>query len=140
MKLKQLLFIFLLIIGVQHSYGQTYKFLTTGFSVSEKSVKGVWGDWSSIEKASIIITLDEKKNRVVVYSQEVQLYSILEYKEKVENDNEIVYTYICSDNNGKPFTLSIFIRKNQDNRKQLYIYEKSRVIMYNIINYNDDKK
>lgn len=140
MKLKQLLYILLVSVGIQQSHGQTYKFVTTGFSVSEKTDKGKWGKWSDLQKASIVITVDETKNRIVIYSQEIQLYNILEYEDKVENDNEIVYTYICSDNDGKPYTISIFIRKNQGNRKQLYIYEKKRVILYNMKNYKDDLK
>lgn len=133
MKLK-LIFI-LLLFGMHHSHGQTYKFLATGFSVMEKNTSGKWGKWSELQKASLVITLDTNKNRIVVYSQEIQLYDIVDYGDKEENKTDIIHTFECADSDGVPFTISIITRKNQGNRKQLYINQKDFIIMYNIVNY-----
>jgi hypothetical protein len=114
---------------------QVYRFLATGFSVSERSDKGKWSPWSETEKANIIVTLDTKKNRIIIYSQEIQLYQIVNYQPAEENDHDLIYAFSCSDEDGHPFTISIITRKNQGNRKQLYIAQKDYMIMYNIVNY-----
>ncbi len=129
--------IFLILIGIQQSYSQTYKFITTGFSVLEKEKSGSWGKWSAIEKSSIMVTLDTNKNRIIVYSQELQLYNIISYSEKEENENDLIYGFTCEDSDKMPFTVSIITRKNQNNRKQLYINQKNVIVVYNIENYID---
>jgi len=136
-RLKKLFFFLFLIFGLQHGYSQSYKFLATGFSVLEKDDKGNWGKWSELQNSSIVITLDTTKNRIVIYSQEVQLYDIIEYQNKEENNDDLIYPFTCKDDNGMPFTISIITRKKQDNRKQLYINQKNIIVVYNIVNYVD---
>ena len=70
-------FLFLL-LGLQQSYGQNYKFKTTGFSVLEKTEKGKWGKWTDLDLVNILVSLDTNKNRIVVYSQIIQLFEIKE--------------------------------------------------------------
>jgi hypothetical protein len=138
--MKQLRFLFFgifLFLGIQNSYSQTYKFITTGFSVLEKTKTGSWGKWSDIEKTAIMITLDTNKNRIIVYSQEIQLYNIISYADKEENDKDLIYGFTCEDTDKLPFTISIITRKNQNNRKQLYINQKNVIVVYNIENYFD---
>ncbi len=135
MKFKFVFFVFFLTFGVQQAQGQVYKFLTTGFSVMEKNAKGNWGKWSELQKASIIVSLDTDKNRIVVYSQEIQVYDIVDYHEKEENDKTLIYGFDCKDQDGAPFTISIITRKNQNNRKQLYINQKDVIVVYNIVNH-----
>ncbi len=132
-KLRFYLLLFILMAIPGHS--QTYKFLSTGFSVMERNDKGDWGKWSDLQETSLIITLDTTKNRFVIYSQEIQLYDILSYEAKEENENDLIYPFTCKDDDGVPFTLSIITRKKQDNRKQLYINHKNFIVVYNIVNY-----
>lgn len=139
-KIKVLLIIAYLVFGIQQSNGQVHKFVTTGFSVLEKNEKGKWGKWSDLQKASIVITLDTNKNRIIVYSQEIQLYEILNYHDKEENENDIVYPFTCKNDDGDSFTISIITRKKQKNRKQLYIAHKKAIVLYNIINFPGKKK
>jgi hypothetical protein len=106
----------------------------------EKNQKGKWGKWSDMEKAKIIISLDTNKNRIIVYSQEVQLYNILEYSEKIENEDDIIYNFVCEDNDKLPFTISIITRKKQENRKQLYINQDNVIVVYNIENFLEKDK
>lgn len=129
-----------MIFGFQKSYSQVYKFQTTGFSVLEKNNKGKWGKWSDLENTSVVISLDTNKNRIIIYSQEIQLYQINNYEELQENDNDEIYSFSCQDVDGQPFTISIITRKKQANRKQLYINQKDVIIAYNIINLIDDGK
>ena len=68
-QLKTLVISLFLVLGLQQSYGQVYKFQTTGFSVLEKNEKGSWGKWSDLQNVNLMVTLDTNKNRIVVYSQ-----------------------------------------------------------------------
>ncbi len=124
-----------LCLGLNRSYSQTYNFKTSGFSVLEKDEKGKWGKWSDLDLVNIFVTLDTNKDRIVIYSQIVQLFEITDYLPVEENETDIVYTFSCKDNNGEDCTLSIITRKKQGNRKQLYINYTDRIIVYNIINY-----
>lgn len=139
MSLKKIYLIAILFIGFQTAFSQSYKFLTTGFSVMEKDENGKWGKWSDLKDVAIVVTLDTTKNRIIIYSQEIQLFDILNYEAKEENDTDLIYPFACKDDDGVPFTISIITRKNQENRKQLYINQKNVILMYNIINFIDKK-
>ncbi|MBG6187628.1 hypothetical protein [Flavobacterium sp. CAN_S2] len=133
-KKKKYIILLFLILGFQHSYSQNYKFKTSGFSVLEKNEKGKLGKWSDLNLVNILVTLDTSKNRIVVYSQIIQLFEIIEYQPTEENDTDIVYSFTCKDNEGVDCTVSIITRKKQENRKQLYINYDNRIIVYNIFN------
>lgn len=133
-KTKIYIVLLFLMMGLQHSFGQNYKFKTSGFSVLEKTEKGKWGKWSDLDLVNILVTLDTDKNRIVVFSQIIQLFEIIVYQPVEENDTDIVYSFTCKDNEGVDCTVSIITRKNQGNRKQLYINYEDRIIVYNIFN------
>ena len=128
------LFFIFLGLGWQQSSAQVYKFSTTGFSVLEKNEKGKWGNWSELELTKMIVSLDTNKNRIVIYSQIIQLFEIVEYQPVSENESDLVYSFSCKDNDGVACTLAIITRKKQDNRKQLYINYGNQIIVYNIFN------
>ena len=135
-KIKIIIVLVVLVMGLQHSYSQTYKFKTSGFSVMEKDQKGKWGKWSDLNLVNILVKLDTDKSRIIVYSEIIQLFEIIEYQPLEESETDSVYTFTCKDNNGDDCTLSIITRKKQDNRKQLYINYDNRIIVYNISNYH----
>ena len=136
MKIKIIIVLVFLAMGLQQSYSQTYKFKTSGFSVMEKDQKGKWGKWSDLDLVNILVKLDTDKSRIIVYSEIIQLFEIIDYIPLEENESDSVYTFTCKDNNGDDCTLSIITRKKQDNRKQLYINYDNRIIVYNISNYH----
>ena len=133
-KTKLYIILLFLGLGLQQSYSQNYKFKTSGFSVLEKNEKGKWGKWSDLDLVNILVSLDTNKDRIVIYSQIIQLFEIIDYQATEENDTDIVYSFTCKDNNGEDCTLSIITRKKQDNRKQLYVNYENRIIVYNIFN------
>ncbi|WPO77305.1 hypothetical protein [Flavobacterium sp. KACC 22761] len=124
--------ILFLIFGLQKVQSQSYHFKTSGFSVLEKNERGKWGEWSDLDLVNLSVVLDTNKHRIVVYSQEIQLFNILDYIEREENDTDITYSFMCKDNDGKECKLSIITRKKQDFRKQLYINYDDHIIVYNI--------
>ena len=127
-----ILFLFLG-FGLHQSYSQSYRFKTSGFSILEKNDKGKWGEWSNLDLVNLSVVLDTDKHRIVVYSQEIQLFNIIDYIAREENDTDIVYSFICKDNNGVDCKISIITRKKQDYRKQLYINYDEHIILYNIV-------
>jgi len=134
-KIKLILILVFLALGLDQSYGQTYKFKTSGLSVMQKDQKGNWGNWSDLSLVNILVKLDTDKSRIIVYSEIIQLFEIIDYIPLEENETDSIYTFTCKDNNGEDCTLSIITRKKQDNRKQLYINYEDRIILYNIFNY-----
>lgn len=124
-----------LFFGLNHGFSQAYKFKTTGLSVSVKEGKGKFGDWSDLKPVSILVNLDTNKNRIVIYSEVIQLFEIIESLPVEESSTNLVYPFVCKDNNGEDCTLSFITRKNQDNRKQLYVKYEDRVLAYNIVNF-----
>ncbi len=135
-KIKLILILVFLAFVVNQSYGQTYKFKTSGLSVMEKDQKGNWGKWSDLSLVNILVKLDTDKSRIVVYSEIIQLFEIIDYIPLEENETDSVYAFTCKDNNGEDCTLSIITRKKQDNRKQLYINYDNRIIVYNMSNFS----
>lgn len=135
-KIKIIIVLVFLLMGLHQSYSQTYKFKTSGFSVMEKDGKGKWGKWTDLDLVNILVKLDTDKSRIIVYSEIIQLFEIIEYIPLEENETDSVYTFTCKDNNGDDCTLSIITRKKQDNRKQLYINYDNRIIVYNISNFH----
>lgn len=131
--LRTYIFLLFLALGFQQAQGQTYHFKTSGFSVLEKNERGKWGAWSNLDLVNLSVVLDTNKHRIVVYSQEIQLFNIQDYIEREENDTDITYSFICKDNDGRECKLSIITRKKQDYRKQLYINYDDHIIVYNII-------
>ena len=119
-------------LGLQQSYSQTYQFRTSGYSILKKNENGKWGKWSDLSLVNILVTLDTNKNRILVYSQNIQLYEILTYQPESESESDLVYSFTCKDNDGIDCTVSIITRKKQENRKQLYITYNDHVIVYNI--------
>ncbi|HQK40872.1 hypothetical protein C3L50_05090 [Flavobacterium alvei] len=135
-KIKIIIILAFLSIGLQKSYSQTYNFKTSGLSVLQKDSKGNWGKWSDLNLVNILVKLDTNKNRIIVFSESLQVFEIVDYIPLEESESDSVYSFTCKDNNGENCTLSIITRKKQDNRKQLYINYEDRIILYNIFNYN----
>jgi len=98
----------------------------------EKDAKGNWKKWSPFKESTVVITLDGKKDRVIVGSKELQLFKILAYGEKVSNEFDDTITLECEDNGGGACSIQIVTRKNQDNRKQIYINYADVKFVYNI--------
>lgn len=124
--------LFLLLFAFQNVSAQVYRFKADSFSIIEKNEKGKWGSWTDFNNTPVVITLDGNKDRIVVNSKEIQLYSILAYGEKiVEKDKETI-PMKCADNEGGLCTILIVTKKNEENRKQFYINYEDVKIVYNV--------
>ena len=120
MNLKNTILVILFIIGLQ-SFSQVYRFKTSSLSVTSKFKNGNWDKWSDAKDVNLVVSLDTSKNRLIVYSEILQLFEILEYADEVENEKDKTVTFVCKNNDNENCIISIITRKNQGNRLQLYI-------------------
>ena len=132
--MKKFLFSLLFLCCITPSFSQTLKLKTSSVSIVEKTSKGNWGKWSDFVKAEILITIDGKKNRIVVNSPEIQVFTIESYGEKIENENDKIVPFDCIDNNGSRCKILAITRKKEDNRMQFYINYSEVKFVYNIYN------
>lgn len=132
--LRFLIFFFLIVFGNQMVKAQTIKMKTSSVSITEKNEKGKWSEWSDFVKAELVITIDGKKNRIVVNSPEIQVFTIKAYGEKVEDKTTISVPFECIDNNGSKCNIFVITKKNENNRMQFYINYTEVKFVYNIYN------
>lgn len=125
--------LFFLSFGVKAT-AQTLTFRTSSVSYTEKNERGKWTGWSEFVKADLVITIDGKKNRIVVNSPELQVFTILSYGEKTEDDDTKVVPFECVDHNGSKATIFVITKKKEDNRMQFYINYAEVKFVYNIYN------
>lgn len=132
--IASILLLFLLAFGGQKTVAQTLKFRTSSASYTERSERGKWREWSEFVKADLLITIDAKKNRIVVNSPELQVFTIHAYGEKTEDENTKVVPFECVDHNGSKATIFVITKKKEDNRMQFYINYAEVKFVYNIYN------
>ena len=118
-----------------NKFWQAFLTVQIDFFVAHKTGNNIWSKWSKAQDASIVVSVDPSKDRIVIYSQEIQLYQIMNYQPTIENDKTITNGFVCSDEDGQRFTISIITRKDQGNRKQLYLNQKDVMIVYNMKNF-----
>jgi hypothetical protein len=124
--------LFLIFFSVPDIAAQTYRFKADSFSLIEKNANGKWGNWTDFNQSPVVISLDGTKDRIVVNSQEIQIYTILAYGEKVVEKGKETIPMKCADNSGGLCTILIVTKKNEDNRKQIYINYDDVKIVYNV--------
>jgi hypothetical protein len=132
--MKSLYFFFLFSFLSVGSQAQTLTFKTSSVSVTEKNEKGKWNNWSEFVDADLIITIDGKKNRIVVNSPDIQVFTITAYGEKIENDDQKIVPFDCIDNNGSKCNIIVLTHKKENNRMQFYINYSEVKFVYNIYN------
>lgn len=132
MKPFRLILVSFFVLFAFSSQAQVYRFKASSFSVLEKQQNGKWGKWSEATPSNIVITLDGNKDRIIIDSSEQQLFRIDAYREKISSDTDDIVSFDCRDNDGSLCTIQIVTRKNQDNRKQIYVNYHDVKFVYNI--------
>ena len=128
--------VFFFYFGLLNSTAQTINFKTSSVSIAEKNERGNWTEWSDFVTADLLITIDGKKNRIVVNSPEIQVFTILSYGDKTEDATNKIVPFECIDNNGSKATIFVITKKKESNRMQFYINYSEVKFVYNIYNSN----
>jgi hypothetical protein len=136
MKHLKILFLLLAVgIGIQNNYGQPIRFKTSSISFTDKKTDGTWNEWSDFVNASVIVTLDAKKDLITINSAEVQAFKIKAYGEIEDNEEVNIVPFDCVDNKFSKCKIFIITKKKENNRMQIYINYNEVKFVYNI--YND---
>ncbi len=130
--MKSLAVCLFLLLSAQTISAQTYRFKASSFSLVERNEDGSWGKWTEPEESTVIITLDGKKDRIVIGSKEIQVYKIMDYGEKIISGDDETIPLNCMLIDGRACTILIITRKGQGNRKQFYINFEDVKIVYNV--------
>ncbi len=121
----------ILIFGSQ-SFSQIVKFKTSSISITSKSDNGIWEKYTEPRPVVNIVALDNHKARLIMYSEVVQFFEILKYFDIEISDKNETASFAAKDQNGDGCIISIITRKNQGNRKQLYIKYEDRILLFDI--------
>ena len=121
------------VFAIQYSNAQQFNFQTTTLSVLKKTKSGEWGKWSTPKEEKMIVKLDYDKNKIIIYSSEIQHYSIIEYLPKQVTKVDEINSYLCKSLDGIPVKISFMIRKDNKNKTQVYVYNEDFIFCYDII-------
>lgn len=134
MKHFQLLFLFITLVFSTAAMSQTIRMKTSSVSFIEKNNKNEWGKWSDFVKAELLVTIDAKKDRIVINSAQIQVFTIKSYGDKMETETSKIVPFDCVDNNGSKCKILVITRKDEGNRMQLYVNYSEVKFVYNIYN------
>lgn len=67
-------------------------------------------------------------------SPELQVFTILAYGEKTEDENNRIVPFDCIDHNGSKCKIFVITKKKEANRMQIYINYSEVKFVYNIYN------
>jgi hypothetical protein len=134
MRLVKYLVVFIFFFGTV-TYAQQFKFKTTNVSVLQKDAKGKWGKWSKPTPTEIIVSLDYDKDKIVIYSSEIQHYKVLEYLPKQVSKVDEITSFICRNQEGITVKIAIILRLDVK-KAQLYVYHKNFTFAYDILEVN----
>lgn len=124
------LLMFLATLAVQ---AQVQKF--TAYELSSKTYNGYsWSDWSKFEPTEILVSVNLDDKKIKIYSQETQIYDIIEFNEKeVDADGDESYRLYCEDKDGQNCHVDLYFLKSQDSMMQIYIRYQNMQWVYNLI-------
>ena len=130
--MKKIFLILLFLTVSVKSFSQKYRFETTGVSMSVIDKNGKWTDFTKFKDAKIVISLDTKKNRITIYSEMLQFYKIINYKDPIVKSDTEIASFECTNQEGETCLLSIYTYKNQAIKNRLYINYRDRIFAYNM--------
>jgi hypothetical protein len=131
MKLFKYILILFFLFGAT-TYAQQFRFKTTSVSVLQQGTKGKSAKWSKPTPTEIIISLDYDKDKIVIYSSEIQHYKILEYLPKEVTKVDEINSFICRNHEGIAVKIAIILRLDVK-KAQLYVYHKDFTFAYDIL-------
>ncbi|MEO0045351.1 MAG: hypothetical protein RL705_542 [Bacteroidota bacterium] len=137
--MKNLRFLLLLLalgFGFQKSYAQPIRFKSSSVSFTDKKNDGTWNEWSDFVDANVLISLDPKKDLILINSSEIQSFKIKAYGEIEDNEEVNVVPFECIDNRYSNCNIFIITKKKENNRMQIYINYNEVKFVYNVYNSN----
>jgi hypothetical protein len=122
--------------SIPNTVAQPIRFKSSSVSFTDKKSDGNWNEWSEFVNANVLITLDAKKDLILINSNEVQSFKIKAYGEIEDNEEVNIVPFECVDNKFSKCNIFIITKKKENNRMQIYINYNEVKFVYNI--YNDN--
>jgi hypothetical protein len=114
------------------SFGQIVKFKTTSISIASKNKNSSWEKFTLPKPVVNIVSLDNEKARMIIYSEVIQVFDIIKYFDVESTPKNDTASFAAKDQDGDGCIVSIITRKNQGNRQQLYIKYQDRIVLFNV--------
>ena len=128
---KLVITLLLLVISVTGFSQNRTDFTSTGVTMSALMKNGKWSEYPAFKKTQVPITIDFEKNRIIIYSELEQVYRIAEYYPEQEKGDEYINFFRCLSNDGETTEITLKTSKKA-NISQMYIKDKTRVLVYNM--------
>jgi hypothetical protein len=130
MKKIYLIILFILVYGA--SIAQVLKFRSYSSSIKTKGSYG-WTKWSEPKDNNILIVFDLDKERVSIFSKEVQEYDIYKtFERETDKDGDYIYEYACVDASGLKCHIRWVKLNSQNGRIQVYVDFADVMLLYNV--------
>lgn len=133
--MKKFLTLFIFIFSfVLVANAEVNKYKTTDFAYRYVNDYGNWTEWSDWQYSNLLITINFDADKIIVYTEEVQIYKILEYIEPIYDDNGVQVKFRMKDQDGDYGTLRL--RVQYDGTSQIYIDFANIMWVYNVVKIN----
>lgn len=132
--MKKLTLSIILVLLSAFGFAQSiYKFRSTDLAYQYyDSYYGSWSSWSDWQSTSVLIVIDLYKERITIYSSELQQYDIYEnYDERIDSDGDYVNEFRAIDQDGIRCGIR-FITNDNTSRSQIYIDYSDMRWVYNV--------
>jgi len=115
------------------SFGQVYKLKSTAYTYMYKINDYSWSGWDEWKETTVLITIDLNKQRITIYSQEMQVYDVAENEgEHYDSDGDETLSLYCVDKNGITCRIRLVKLISQGGRNQLYVDYSDMKWVYNV--------
>lgn len=125
--MKRLLLFLMLFVTVSSFAINTHRYNYIGYAYSQKIYNEntkTWSKWSSIVPTSIKIIVDYSENIIIIFSNKIQLYKIID-KDTILLKDDISYKMTVVDIEGDNALITLY-------NKQLYIEYANLMWVYNL--------
>lgn len=120
---------------VQINYADVTKLRTSSIAYQYyNEYSGVWGDWGPWQDCNVLIVIDDRGERIIIYSQETQEYDIIAFTKENEDYESKSYHYDCIDAKGLRCQVRLRIYDDYSKGSQLYIDYSDMRWVYSIYN------
>lgn len=125
--MKRLLLFLMLFVTVSSFAINTHRYNYIGYTYSQKIYNEntkTWSKWSSIVPTSVKIIVDYSENIIVIFSNKIQLYKIID-KETILLKDDISYKMTVVDMDTDNALITLY-------KKQLFIEYANLMWVYNL--------
>ena len=127
--MKNFILLLFLVFSI-NTFGQVSKLRTTSYS-SKTLKNNIWTEWNELTSADILITVDEGKSRIIIYSNKTQVYDIAKKERKtIDEDGDVTFHFQCVNQEGLNCRIRL-LKMVKTEKYQLYVDFSDLKFVYN---------